>query len=296
MRLTADRIASRRNAALALGAGLAVLGTLWASGMFTHLAHWAVEQQRGLQALLAGHIQAIRRGESAALWILLALSAGYGFVHAVGPGHGKILVTGAALGTRATARRMAAIALAGSIAQGIFAIVLVYGAFLLFGATARGAVGLEAAMEPIGHLAVALVGAWLIARGLWAGGRKSECGCGHDHGLDPDAVERASSVREAAVLIAAMAARPCAGAIIVLVLAWRMDLALAGAAAVIFMGLGTAAFTVLMAAVAVAGRDAALLSVGPVAAARRVAPALQVGAGVLILAVSGALLCTTLMT
>jgi nickel/cobalt transporter (NicO) family protein len=91
-----------------------------------------------------------------------------------------------------------------------------------------------------------------------------------------------------------MAARPCAGALIVLVLAWSMGLAATGAAAVIAMGLGTAGFTVTLAALAVAGRDAAFLSAGPASAARRVGPALQIGAGAAILIVSGALLCTSL--
>ena len=298
MRLTAaapeaPAASARRIAALALAAALLALALLWLSGAYAAIGAWALDQQRTLQNLLAQHIQDIRAGRSGAFWGLMALSAGYGFVHAVGPGHGKILVTGAALGTAASARRMAAIALAGSLAQALVAIVLVYGAFLVFHATARTAVGLEAALEPLGHLAVALVGAWLVSRGLWAAWHPHPaCGCGHDHGPDPQAA-RARSLREAAALVAAMAARPCAGALIVLVLAWSMGLAAVGAAAVIAMGLGTASFTVAIAALAVSGRDAAFFSAGPAGAARRVAPALQIGAGAVILVVSGALLCAT---
>jgi nickel/cobalt transporter (NicO) family protein len=292
---TVPETRARRTAALALGAAGLVLAILWLSGGFTLIGAWALEQQRALQTLLAQHIQDIRAGRSGAFWGLMALSAGYGFVHAVGPGHGKFLVTGAALGTTASARRMAGIALAGSIAQALVAIALVYGAFLIFQATARTAVGLEAAVEPIGHLAVALVGAWLISRGLWALRHPtSACGCGHDHGPDPRAAE-ARSLREAAAIVAAMAARPCAGALIVLVLAWSMDLAAAGAAAVIAMGLGTAAFTAAVAALAVTGRDAALFSAGRGAAGRHVGPALQIGVGAVVVTVAGALLCTTLV-
>jgi nickel/cobalt transporter (NicO) family protein len=287
---------ARRTAALALAAALLALAALWLSGAYAAVGIWAIEQQRALQGPLAQHIQDIPPGSSGAFWGLMALSAGYGFVHAVGPGHGKILVTGAALGTAASARRMAAIALAGSLAQALLAIALVYGAFLVFQASARAAVGLEARLEPLGHLVIALVGAWLVSRGLWAAWHpRSSCGCGHDHGPDPRAA-RARSLREAGALVAAMAARPCAGALIVLVLAWSMGLAAAGAAAVIAMGLGTASFTVTLAVLAVTGRDAAFLSAGPASAARRVGPALQVGAGATILIVSGALLCTALAT
>jgi nickel/cobalt transporter (NicO) family protein len=296
MQLTAAAPAARarRTTALALALAVLALAVLWLSGTYAALGVWALEQQRALQGLLAQQIQDIRAGRSGAFWGLMALSAGYGFVHAVGPGHGKILVAGAALGTAASARRMAAIALAGSLAQALFAIALVYGAFLIFQASARAAIGIEATIEPLGHLVIALVGAWLVSRGLWAAWHpRSSCGCGHDHGPDPRA---ARSLREAGALVAAMAARPCAGALIVLVLAWSMGLAAAGAAAVIAMGLGTASFTVTLAVLAVTGRDAAFLSAGPASAARRVGPALQVGAGATILIVSGALLCTALAT
>jgi nickel/cobalt transporter (NicO) family protein len=297
----ARRAASRRMvAATTLAVAVAALAALWATGAFAAIGWWALEQQRVLQAMLAGHLRDVRGGEPAAMAGLIALAAGYGFVHAVGPGHGKILVAGAALGTRATARRMAGIALAGSLAQAAFAVVLVYGGFALFAATARGAVASEAWLEPMGHLAVALIGAWLVARGLWAAWHPEEAGCcghgnghghGHGHGPDPDAVARATGWREAAALVGAMAVRPCTGALVVLVLAWRFDLAASGAAAVVAMGLGTAAFTVLVAVLAVSGREAAFLSAGGGGRARSLAAALQIGAGGLILVVSGALLC-----
>ena len=88
-----------------------------------------------------------------------------------------------------------------------------------------------------------------------------------------------------------MAARPCTGALFVLVIAWRMGLAAAGAAAVLAMGLGTAAFTLIVAVLAVTGRDAAFLATGEAAApAGCSARALQIVTGGLILGVSGSLM------
>ena len=81
--------------------------------------------QQALQAALAGRLQDLRAGEGTAFWSLLALCAGYGFLHALGPGHGKVLISGAAVGTRATALRMGMIALAGSLAQAAAAIAFV---------------------------------------------------------------------------------------------------------------------------------------------------------------------------
>jgi ABC-type nickel/cobalt efflux system permease component RcnA len=91
-------------------------------------------------------------------------------------------------------------------------------------------------------------------------------------------------------LIGGMAARPCTGALFVLVIAWRMDLASAGAAAVLAMGLGTATVTLGVAVLAVTGREAALISAGDGRAARILMPALQIAGGGLILAVSALLL------
>ena len=289
----------RLTAALLLGlAVLAALG-LWAAGGFEALGWWARHQQQAVQALLAARIQALRTGDPAAFWSLIGLCAGYGFLHALGPGHGKALIAAAAAGTRATARRMALIALAGSLAQAAVAIAIVYGALALFSATARGTVeGTEHWAALVGNLAAALVGFWLFARGLRALRGKPEhhgASCGHAHGPAPAEVAGATTLRATLGLVAAMAVRPCTGALVVLVLAWRFGLPGAGAAAVIAMGLGTAAFTVLVALAAVSGRDAAFLAAGDGSAARLLGPGLQLLAGGLILGIAGTLTLAALV-
>ncbi len=86
-----------------------------------------------------------------------------------GPGHGKLLVGAAAVGAGAAARRMIGIAVAGSLAQSLAAIVLIYGGLVLVGATARATVGTsEAWALPVGSAAVAAIGAWIIVRGVRA--------------------------------------------------------------------------------------------------------------------------------
>ena len=280
---------------------------IWATGGFASLAWWAAGQQRALQGALAGEIAALRAGDSAALWGLMGLCAAYGFLHALGPGHGKALIAGAAVGTRATARRMASIALLGSLAQAAVAIGLVYGGLALLGVTARGLTdGAERWIPLLGNLAIALVGAWLLLRGL-RGVRGADAaalphahaqdhahgpGCGHNHGPSAEQAARATSLGETLALVAGMAARPCAGALFVLVIAWRTDLAWAGAGAVVAMGLGTAAFTALVAWVAVAGREAAFLSAG--GDAGLLPAALQILAGGAILTLAGLALVASL--
>jgi ABC-type nickel/cobalt efflux system permease component RcnA len=274
-------------ALLAVAAVAALLA--WWTGTHQAALWWVASRQRALQDALADGIRDVHAGRSAAFWSLIAVCAAYGFLHAVGPGHGKALVAGAALATRATALRMALIAVAGSLAQAAVAIALVCGGFALFEATARGTVeGAERWAAPVGNLAIAVIGGWLLLRGVRSlrGGR-AHAGCGHHHGPDPQEVGRAG-LGAALALVGAMAARPCTGALFVLVIAWRMGLAAEGAAAVLAMGLGTAAFTVAVATLAVAGRDAALLTAGGGRTAL-LGSWLQIAAGGLILALGGTL-------
>jgi nickel/cobalt exporter len=287
MRLTAALLV----AAAALGALL-----VWQSGAHHALFWWAAQAQHRVQDTLAAQVQALRAGEAGALVTLLGLCAAYGFLHALGPGHGKLVVSGAAVGSRATARRMGAVAVAGSLAQAGVAIVLAYGGLALFEATARGTVeAAERWIVPAGNLAVAGIGGWLVWRGLraLAAARRPahghDHGCGHRHGPTATEVERASGTGATLALVGAMAARPCTGALFLLVIAWRFDLAAAGAAGVVAMGLGTAAFTLLVAVLAVAGRDTALFAAGGGRAGRLLAPGLQVAAGGVILGAAGAL-------
>lgn len=288
-----------RAAALLALAALACLA-FWATGGLAALTWWLAGQQRALQGALAGEITALRAGGGAALWSLMGLCAAYGFLHAMGPGHGKALIAGAAVGSRATARRMALIALAGSLAQAGVAIAVVYGGLALVGATARGlSEGAERWAQSAGALAVALIGAWLLARGLLALRRAvappathdEHRDCGHHHGPSAEEAAGATGLAAALALVAGMAARPCTGAILILVIAWRMQLAWAGAGAVVAMGLGAAGFTALVAWLAVTSREAAILSAGPGGAARLLAPGLQILAGGAILAVA----CLTLL-
>lgn len=289
MRLTAALV-------LLFCALLAVL--VWWSGAHQTFFWWLAQKQHALQTLLAAHIQALQGGEPRAFWSLIWLCAAYGFLHAAGPGHGKALVAGGAFATTATARRMVLIATAGSFAQAIVAILIVYGSLTLLAGSARGTVEAgEGWMTSLGNGVIALIGGWILARGLIglrashrSHGSAHACGCGHSHHPDPDAAANATSLRAGALLVLGMAARPCTGALVILIVAWKLGLMAAGAAGVLAMGCGTAAFTGLVGLLAVKGRETALVAAGDSHAARFALPLFQVLAGSAILLASGALL------
>jgi nickel/cobalt exporter len=90
------------------------------------------------------------------------------------------------------------------------------------------------------------------------GGGTSVEGCGHSHAPDPAQLNGAFSWREAAGTVVAAGARPCSGAILVLVFAMAQGLFAAGVAATFAMAVGTAVTTGALAWTAVFAKSAAM--------------------------------------
>ena len=82
--------------------------------------------------------------------------------------------------------------------------------------------------------------------------------CGHLHALDPAQLNGPFSWRDAAGTVIAAGARPCSGAILVLVFALAQGLFAAGVAATFAMALGTAVTTGALAWMAVFAKSAAM--------------------------------------
>ncbi len=289
-------------AALALAV---VLALVWAQGGAEALARWAMEGQRAAQNAMAGALRALRAGEPGALTGLLGLAFGYGFLHAAGPGHGKLLLGGYGAATRVPLGRLTGIALVASLAQASTAVALVHGGIAALDWTRAEVVGLgEGALTTASTMAIGLIGLWLVARGVRglvrlaqpaprlapAGGAGAHpdhdhgpCSvCGHRHGPDPAEVARLGGWRDGALLVGAIAIRPCTGALFLLILTWRMDIAAAGIAGVYAMGLGTALVTAGVAALSVLARDGALMWAGRLASLRPLAPVLELSVGLLV--------------
>ncbi len=295
----------------ALVAGMLValpLLVLWATGSLGDIARWAAAGQHDAQNALARAIRALRAGEAGALLALLGMAFAYGVFHAAGPGHGKVLIGGYGVARRVRLWPLMTLALVSSLAQATVAVVLVYAGIAVFDWTRERVVGAaEDVMLPASHAAVALIGLWLALRGF-RGLVRGMAVQGHDHDHDhhghddvhdetcthrhaptPEDVAAITSPREALALIAGIAARPCTGALFLLVLTWQMGIGMAGVAGAYAMGLGTAAITVAVAGLSVWAREGMLsvLSGGLVA---RALPVLELAAGVAIAVVSGMLL------
>jgi nickel/cobalt exporter len=295
-----------RRAVMFLALGLVALaGLYWAMGGLDQLAQSAQEAQRGFQAQLAQGLRSLRAGEPGALIALWGLSFAYGFVHAAGPGHGKFLLGAYGAGTQVPLRRMMGLGLAASLAQGVTAVALVYGGVLIFNATREG---LQLAgdlwLERASLIAIALIGLWLVMRATRKVLRQSAAppvalaghdpshdhgacdSCGHRHGPSAKEMAQITGWRDAALLIGAIAIRPCTGALFVLILTWRMGLVWEGIAAALIMALGTASVTIAVAATAVLAREGAMDWADRLGRARHLGPVVEGLAGLFILAVA----------
>ena len=279
---------------------------LWGLGGAAALADWARAGQAEAQQAMARLLRALRAGEPGAMAGLMGLCFAYGFFHAVGPGHGKILLGGYGLAARVGAWRLSGLAVASSLAQSASAVALVYAGVLVFDLTRQTMTGLaEQWMAPASYGAIALVGGWLALRG-WRGWRgraghahdhSHDCGaCGHRHAPTADEAARVRGWRDAAALIGAVAIRPCTGALFLLILTWRLGIEAAGILGTVMMGLGTASVTVAVALASVTLREGALarLTVSEGHGLARALAALEIGAGLAIAALGLHLMRATL--
>ncbi len=222
----------RLRAALGVAGALVAGFLLWRLGAVGWAMATAIEAQRALQGALAGAARALARGDAGAVWSLAGLSALYGVAHAARPGHGKALLGAAAVAGAERPLGLAALAAAAALAQGLAAVVIVYGGLAVLSLSPIAAMTADATVfAPIGYAAAGAFGLLFAWRGLRALAGRGEACCGHHAPL----ASPRRRWRERAALVAAVAARPCAGAMIVLAIASMAKAPWAGVA-----GAGTA--------------------------------------------------------
>lgn len=162
------------------GTGLA--GPGWLSSFFGSVSVW----QSHFYRQLTGAVRAWQ-ADGGAAWALVGLSFAYGVFHALGPGHGKAVISSYVLANRQTARNGALLALASSLIQALVAILMVAVLAMVFNATAATMNAATRWLELASYGLVTLLGAWLVwikaVRPLVRrpAGAKGGLGHGHDH-------------------------------------------------------------------------------------------------------------------
>ena len=231
--------------------------------------------QRDLHRRLAAAVRAVNEaGSGVATLSLMAISLLYGVFHAVGPGHGKAVISAYLLANERAVRRGIQLAFLASLVQGISAILLVgvLAALLdVAGVKVRESADI---LESASYALVALVGAWMLLSLLRGGGHHHHhdhdhdhdhgAACGHNPAPDPalHAGGGKGVFSKAAGLVLAVGIRPCSGAVLVLLFALAQGVLLAGIAATFAMAFGTAVTVSLLAVLTLYSKRLALALVG----------------------------------
>lgn len=224
------------------------VGASWLPGPLKAAIAWTARQQATFNRSIEREVRAYRQdGSLAGATVLIGLAFLYGIFHAVGPGHGKAVVTSYFLAREAAIWR--GLILGGAIAmiQAISAIAIVGGLGWLLEGRRLAILDSMTAVEAVSYGLVVLLGIYMT----WASVTGRDCG--HDHsglGHDPDhdhphghghrvPADRASRVEIAgAALVSGM--RPCTGALIVLFFTLANGILAIGVLATVAMAVGVA--------------------------------------------------------
>jgi len=256
------------------------------SGLAAPLYLAAIRLQTLFYQKLTSGLDAFSSDRHAGLW-LMALSFLYGIFHAVGPGHGKAVISSFVLATGERLRQAVLMSLLASALQAVSAIAIIFAATALFDATAAQITSLTDKLELGSYGLITLLGLSLLVSkgrllahrwgrsegpsgsfaceevragsaspawfGRWGFHRHdAACGC-----LPVDRLATAgpgTSWKEKLQAILSVGLRPCSGALIVLVFALSRHLALAGTMSVLAMAAGTALTVSFFAALSVLAR------------------------------------------
>lgn len=250
----------------ALLAGLAWLAWPDLSALWTRSAVAVFRAQQDLNRQLAEGLRALDAGGLGALAGLVGLGFLYGILHALGPGHGKAVMSAYVLGDARRLRQGLALAWCASALQALGAIVLVGLVMLIFGIAAKEAQFATLSLERAGYGLVLVLGLAMMAAGLhrsWSA-RAHAHGHGHDHRhAHPFAPAPAARLGwRDGLAVLAVGIRPCSGAVLVLAFAKGVGAFAAGILATLAMAVGTAITVSSLALAAFYSRRVALRLVG----------------------------------
>jgi ABC-type nickel/cobalt efflux system permease component RcnA len=223
------------------------------------LVGWVAHQQAGLNGAISAAIREVAQGGSwSALATVLGLAFLFGVLHAVGPGHGKFVVSSYLLSRRATIARGVAMGGLVSLVQGIVAILLVAILGIFLRLARFDVLDHAATVETVSYGLILLIGLKLLYHALrgdahdHAHGALPAAGAldhhhghadhaHHDHAHDRHAHhDHAPGRRERSPvqLILAAGLVPCSSAIIVMLFALANGAFFIGAEAAIAMSVG----------------------------------------------------------
>lgn len=243
-------------------------------GIYQYWGVWlqqSVVWQKALNQGLATLLQATSTDPLYAGSTLVAVSFLYGLLHALGPGHGKLIIT-TYIATQSTyLKQSVIISLLASLLQGLVAILLVSFVLIIFQLSTQHLNLASQYAEQLSYAFVIILGVMLCLTAIrqwWSESRKktyrfhhlqtipssnkpiplvnsqvsssnpAQCDCGHKHVVQEEDLQQ--NLKAKIFIILSMGLRPCSGALLVLLFSYVIDAYFWGIIAALAMAAGTA--------------------------------------------------------
>lgn len=263
---------------------LYVVLLLFIAAGFAVWQHWpqillqSILWQKMLHQQMTALLQQVASHPHQAGLALMGFSLMYGVLHALGPGHGKVVIA-TFLATHPTkVKTSLQLTLAAAVVQGGVAILLVTVMLVVLGLSSRQLHLSSYWLEKGSYLMVAGLGLWLCWRALrkiWQALRplpamkiqrivpvghqhSDSCGCGHQHVPDAQMLDKAVNGKTKAIVVLSMGLRPCSGAIMMLLFSKVIGVYGWGVLSALAMAVGTALTVSAMALLVQVSRALAL--------------------------------------
>ncbi|WHZ41697.1 nickel/cobalt transporter [Rahnella bonaserana] len=306
---------------------LAIFLLLLAGGIFLLIHYWprillsSIIWQRELHQELAGLLRQVKENPMQSGMTLAGFSLIYGVIHAIGPGHGKIVITTYLATHPSRLKSSLKLTFASAIVQGLVAILLVSVVLGVFQLSSRQLHQSSFWMERGSFILVILLGVllcWRALKRVWqtikslrrAPAMKihslspmgsethvhdEHCGCGHQHVPSDQQLQAGGDLRTQIAIVLAMGLRPCSGAIMVLLFSKVIGVYSWGVISAITMAIGTSLTVSLIGVLVFYSRELAvkLSATRTPAAWQRITWSLLALTGGIVLLVAGVLLYST---
>lgn len=308
---------------ISLPAGSRRLWPLWLLALILLLAagmlwqYWpqillqSVLWQKVLNREMTQLLQQVAQQPQQAGVTLMLFSLAYGVLHALGPGHGKVVISTFLATHPARLKTSMKLTLLAALLQGGVAIGLVTVMLVVLQTSSRTMHLGSYWLEKSSYLLVMALGVWVgwrAVRALRAALKPvakmqihairphhqhdDHCGCGHAHLPSAAQMEQSVSGKTQALVVFSMGLRPCSGAIMMLLFAKVIDVYVWGVASAIAMAMGMAVTVSAMGLLVQRSRKLAekLGSASPTTQGAQVLMPLLAIVGSVVLVVVGALL------
>ena len=217
----------------------------------------STQWQRAINQELSGLLRLVAENPAKAGWTLLTVSFSYGVLHALGPGHGKIVITTWLATHPSKLKTSLKLTFAASLLQGLVAIALVTVMLVVLQLSSRqlhlgsfwlekgsyllvGGLGVLLCWRAIQRLRVLLRRPSTFRSFVPVHAHNEHCGCGHQHIPNQQQLNAGDDWRAHLMVVVSMGIRPCSGAIMVLLFSKIIGVFSWGVVSVLAMAVGTA--------------------------------------------------------